>query len=237
VQLRAVRDRIVRGDRAGAAIAAVRELHLDAPSPLGDAVDTFVAAANAIDIPAIDGLLREHEAAIGIRAVTELALPAMRAIGSRWRAGELDVAAEHAATSAVRRWFSHLQQGAPPATRPLVVLACAPGEHHTLGLEAFASLLAFRGFATRPLGADTPDAAVLSATHTTGARAVVVAAHRATARRAAVRTLEAVEALRDVRVLYAGNAFATARARDGVPGRYLGDDLVEATAIVEAAIG
>ena len=98
-------------------------------------------------------------------------------------------------------------------------------------------MLAIRGYATRLLGGDTPDAAVVSAARTTGARAVVIAAHRATARRAAVRTLGATDRLRDVYVHYAGNAFATARARQGVPGRYLGEDLGEAAAIVEATIG
>ncbi len=237
-QLRAVRDRIVRGDRTRTAIDAVRELDLEAPSPLQGAVNAFVDAANAIDIPTIDRGLREHEAAIGgVRTTTELALPAMRAIGTHWRAGELDVAAEHAATSAVRRWLAHLLDGAPPSTRPLVVLACAHGERHTLGLEAFSSLLALRGFATRMLGADTPEEAVLAAVRTTRARAVIIAAHRTTARRAAIRTLQAVDGSREVHVLYAGDAFATTRARHAVPGRYLGEDLMTAVAIVEAAIG
>ena len=37
-------------------------------------------------------------------------------------------------------------------------------------------------------------------------------------------------------VFYAGNAFSTPRSRDGVPGRYLGTDLVAAAELVGSVI-
>ena len=235
-QLRAVRDRVTRGERANVAIGAVREEGAVLP-PEGSALDAFAAAADAIDPIGVQQMLTDAEASLGPeRAIAELALPGMRAIGLRWRAGEGDIAAEHLATETVRGWLASLARTALPAAGPPILLACAPGEHHTLGLEAFGVLLARRGFATRLLGADTPESSLLAAARTTRAGGVVLTAHRTIVRRSAVAALAALERLAGVHALYAGNAFTTTASRASVPGVYLGDDLLKATSIAEAAL-
>jgi len=235
-QLRAVRDRITYGERVQAAIRAVRQHGVEL-APSSGALNAFVAAANSIDPGGLRRVLRDEEATIGPeRTIGEIALPGMRMIGLRWRAGEVDVATEHVATEAVRHWLASLGPDAPPPTGAPILLACAPGERHTLGLEAFAVLLARRGFATRMLGANTPESSLVSAVRTTHARAVVLTAHRTVVRRAAIAAIAAIDRLSGVRVLYAGNAFATTISRDGVPGVYLGDDVLAAVSIAEAAI-
>jgi hypothetical protein len=108
------------------------------------------------------------------------------------------------------------------------VLACCAGEHHTIGLEAFSVVLHRRGLATLVLGGDVPTASIATAAGASRIRVAVVVAHRTTARRAAIGALEAIELLPGVTPAYAGNAFASARARVGVPGVYLGEDVVAA---------
>ena len=124
---------------------------------------------------------------------------------------------------------------AAPASR--VDRSCwprAPGEQHTIGLEAFAVLLARRGWPTRLLGADTPVASLVAAVRGASAAGVVITAHRSVVRRGAIAALTATHRLRGVASFYGGNAFAAERTRLDVPGIYLGDDLLAAADLLEA---
>ncbi len=224
-QLRAVRDRITRGERPRDAIEAVQRSGVAADPRLA----TFATAVDALALDDARGVLEAAEVALGVeRAVTEIALPGMRAVGARWREGTIDIAVEHAATEVVRRWLAVHDTTAGAPGPPAVVLACCAGEHHTIGLEAFSVVLHRRGLATLVLGGDVPAASIATAAGASRIRVAVVVAHRTTARRAAIRALEAVEQLPGVTPAYAGNAFTSARARGGVPGVYLGEDVVAA---------
>ena len=234
-QLRRVRDRITRGERAGDAIAATRAEPVEATA--NEELLQFASAAAVMDTETLRRLLRDAAYRLGAdRAIVDVAMPGMRAIGAEWRAGATDVANEHAATEVVRSWLASVATGLPPSHRRPVVLACAPGEHHTLGLEAFGVMLRARGFALRMLGADTPGSSLVAAARQARATAVVVAAHRTTLRRAAVAALEEVQASDGVRVTFAGNAFASSRGRVGVPGTYLSDDLVAAATLLSTML-
>ena len=109
---------------------------------------------------------------------------------------------------------------APSHDRP-VLLACGPRDLHTLGLEALAGLLAYRGRGCRLLGARTPERTLVTAAIATDAAAVVVVSHLATQRRPAVEALRAVAANRSP-VFYAGNAFLFPGARSKCPARISG---------------
>jgi methanogenic corrinoid protein MtbC1 len=190
-----------------------------------------------MDEPALREVLRTADARLGPdRAIVQVALPGMRAVGTRWRAGEIDVAAEHAATAGVRDWLAGLATDVPLPPGPPVVLACAASEQHTLGLEALAALLRLRAIPALMLGANTPTLSLVRAVRTSRARAAVVTAHRAVVRRSAIDALEALDRLH-VSACYAGNAFATPRSRAGVPGTYLGEDLLTAVTLVGRAAG
>lgn len=237
-QLRGVRDRITRGERTGDAIAAVQAAGTPPPLHRG-LLDAFSAAADSMDLEALRNVLRSATETLGAdRAIAEIALPGMRAVGSRWRAGETDVANEHAATQVTRQWLAWMAAFMPPPyRRHPIVLACAPGEQHTVGLEAFAVMLARRGWTTRLLGADTPIPSVAAAVRATAATGVVVTAQRRVTRRSAIATVTTIDRLPRVTAFYAGNAFVTARSRSGVPGVYLGEDMIAAVDVVEAAVG
>ena len=68
------------------------------------------------------------------------------------------------------------------------------------------------------------------------APAAVVVAQRGVERRAALESITAVAALRRVRAFYAGDAFAAPTARRGVPGVYLGTDVVAAAEVLESEL-
>jgi DNA-binding transcriptional MerR regulator len=230
--LREVRDRITRGERAGHAIRSVQAEGPRDERPTDPALDAFGTAAATLDQRALHDVLRDAEARLGTdRAIVEVALPGMRAVGTSWHAGELDVAAEHAATTTVRAWLAGLLPRRVPPLGPPVVLACPRGEQHTLGLEALDVLLARRGVATLLLGANTPTHSLADAVRSARARVAVVTAHRAVVRRPAIEALGELARLRRA-PYYAGNAFATPRSRADAPGTYLGEDLLDAMEIV-----
>lgn len=237
-QLRDVRDRITRGERTGEAIAAVRIAEVGPPER-NAYLEVFAQAADRLDADLLHDTLRRAADALGPdRAITEIALPGMRAVGSRWKAGLTDIANEHAVSQVAHRWLGSMAADAPPPyRRPSILLTGAPGERHTIGLEAFGVVLARRGWKTRLLGADTPVPSLVAAVRATDASGVVISAQRSVVRRAAIAALDAIEQLAGVRGFYAGNAFAATRTRADVPGTYLGDDLIAAAGILAATMG
>jgi MerR family transcriptional regulator, light-induced transcriptional regulator len=84
--------------------------------------------------------------------------PAMRRIGARWEAGELDVADEHRATTIVREVLGRVTPrfARPGVTRGTVVLGAAPGERHGLPVTIVAHVLRVAGWTVDDLGADVP---------------------------------------------------------------------------------
>jgi methanogenic corrinoid protein MtbC1 len=235
--LRGVRDEITRGHPASEAVRIVTERARHGDVPRTEYLDQLVAGAMALDPGWVRRTLDGATETLGAEAtICDVALPAMREIGSRWSAGTCDVAHEHLATEAIHGWLARLAFTAPPPGRPSIVLACGPNDLHAIGVEAFGVLLARRGWAVRALGALTPTTALVRAVVDTRARAAVVTSQRGVTRRAAVASIEAVAALADVIPFYAGDAFAAESARRDVPGVYLGADLTEATTIVERTI-
>ena len=117
-----------------------------------------------------------------------------RSVGRRWAQGDYLIAEEHAVTAAIETVIA-LLVGLFDQSKdaPLVVIATAEGDLHSLPARAIAAHLVFLGYRTNFLGAsvpgadlrdflegEAPAALVLSAamtTHLMGAREVIVAAH------------------------------------------------------------
>jgi MerR family transcriptional regulator, light-induced transcriptional regulator len=230
--LRAMRDEIARGRRAADAAAMV-QLGADAESPHTPLITAFLEAAYRLDPTSLHAVLDHAHASLGVdEAVSGVLLPAMHQIGLWWQSGRCDVAHEHLATEAARAWLSKLHHLGPAPWHPeTVLLTCGPRDLHTLGLEAMGVLLAERGWECRLLGARTPPRSLISAVEGTLAAAVVLVCHLAVGRRAAVEAMHGVRTT-PARLYYAGNAFLSARARHGVPGTYLGENLAAAAELV-----
>ena len=85
------------------------------------------------------------------------------------------------------------------------------------------------------LGARTPVESLGQAVQETDAVGVVLVCHVAAGRLAAIEALRSPQ-LRRSHLFYAGGAFASRRARHGVPGHYLGTNLAQAADLVTDTI-
>jgi MerR family transcriptional regulator, light-induced transcriptional regulator len=230
--LRALRDEIARGRPARDAVDVVRKLGVERLEPGREELMRFVEAALRLDARHLSRALNASARKRGIEeTIGELALPALREIGVRWESGRCTVGHEHLVTEQIEAW---LHRSAPlrPRMDGRVVLACGPEDHHRVALDAFAVLLAQRGWDVRVLGAQVPSRDVAAAANAIRANAAVITSHMNSARRAAVASLRNLRSGADAALFYAGHAFVTSTARRGVPGTYLGEDLPKAAEVV-----
>ncbi|WP_228973044.1 MerR family transcriptional regulator [Streptomyces sp. DH12] len=200
-------------------------------------------AALRLDAVALDELLSAAIAEHGlVTAWTEVIMPTLQAVGRKWEgSGEKYVEVEHFlswhVSGALRRCAP-----APPAAggRPgsTVLLACVPGENHTLPLEVLTAALAERGVPVRMFGAALPVEALVEAVRRTGPAAVGLwAQSRTTASRPLAQHVAAMEwgvrgARRQPAVLTLGPGWAGGQA---VPGLPRPPGLAEALAALGAA--
>lgn len=158
--------------------------------PLGDVrleCRGLSRAAVRLDAPAVDQLLASFVDEYGlVFAWEELMMPTLQAVGRKWEsAGDKYVEVEHLLSwhisSALRRVrpASAAPSQGPASAEPSahlapVLLACVPGELHTLPLEALAAGLAERAVPTRMFGGAVPVTALEEAVRRIGPRAVVL---------------------------------------------------------------
>ena len=234
--LRLMRDEVARGTRAGIAAESVRAL-LEIDGPAAEFIQRFLVASTRSDTADIRAGLNEAAGVLCLAGcIDDVLLPALRQIGQWWETGGCDVTMEHLITEAARAWIDRTSAFSPtPTRRSPIVLACGPGDLHTIWLEALALLLRHGGWPCRMLGAHTSTAALTSAAAATGAAGVVLASHLPTGRRRALASLAAVHALR-IPVFYAGNAFNSPRHREQLPGTYLGVRLADACTVIDRAL-
>jgi DNA-binding transcriptional MerR regulator len=160
-RVRAMQDHLAAG--LSAAEAARAALAADASAPasgtagaadLRGALFEALTGFDAIRAHAlIDRLLAELGADDAIR---EVILPLLRDLGERWARAELDVGQEHFASRLIEARLLAMLRGSDRGSGPMALLACAPGELHTLGLVGFGIALRNRGWRITYLGADTP---------------------------------------------------------------------------------
>jgi MerR family transcriptional regulator, light-induced transcriptional regulator len=147
------------------------------PSNAVDWLRRFVASAGVMDMVAVEECLDAGFALGSFEHVIDAWLsPTLEALGEAWARGELDVAAEHAASHAVHRRLAAAFQAAGSRPRgPAVVVGLPPGSLHELGALAFATALRRLGHNVLYLGADVPLTSWRTAVQAHGARAAVLA--------------------------------------------------------------
>ncbi|MEU3253775.1 MerR family transcriptional regulator [Streptomyces sp. NPDC006997] len=152
--------------------------------PLGDVRQEcrgLARAAVRLDAPAVEDQLavavEEHGLTV---AWQEVMVPTLHAVGRKWASsGDRYVEVEHllswhVSTTLRRHTPAPVRQdGGAPAAGP-VLLACVPGEQHTLPLEALNASLGQRGTPTRMFGAAVPAESLTAAVHRIGPAAVVL---------------------------------------------------------------
>ncbi|WP_329624907.1 cobalamin B12-binding domain-containing protein [Streptomyces sp. NBC_01255] len=149
--------------------------------PLGEVHREFRGLARAavrLDSPTMDTLLRELVTAHGlVTSWEEVLVPTLHAVGRKWESsGDRYVEVEHLLSWHISTTLRQLAGSArphPDYTTPLL-LACVPGEQHTLSLEALAAGLAEQGLPARMFGAAVPAEALDAAVRRLGPTAVVL---------------------------------------------------------------
>ncbi|MFJ3205626.1 B12-binding domain-containing protein [Streptomyces sp. NPDC086989] len=150
-------------------------------------------AAVRLDSTAVEALLQAAVSEHGlVTAWEEVMAPTLHAVGRKWETAERYVEVEH-----LLSW--HVSTALRKATvaaecvrveGPPVILACTPGEQHTLPLEAFAAAMAEQGWPLRMFGAAVPAVALEEAVRRLGPAAVALwSQSRATADRALARQM------------------------------------------------
>lgn len=159
------------------------ELALTSAALAGDAGSLYRVTAGLMD----DGVSFES-------VLFDYLIATESAVGKRWEQGDYLIAEEHAVTAAIETVISLLTgMFDQPTDAPLIAVATAVGDDHSLPARAVAAHLLYLGYRTTYLGAsipgpdlrefletEPPDAMVLSCamtTHLLGARSAVLAAH------------------------------------------------------------
>jgi MerR family transcriptional regulator, light-induced transcriptional regulator len=185
-RVRAMQAQLDRGVPAAQAARAVLSTGPAVAPP--DARARLTAALGAYDEgrahTVLDRLLDDHGPEVALRDVV---YPYLRDVGDGWASGELDVGQEHFASNLLLGRLLALLRSLDAPAGPPAVLACPPGELHTLGLAGHGVALSRRAWRVVFLGADTPIAMIAGAADSAGARAVVLSAVNAS-RFAAVET-------------------------------------------------
>ncbi|MFI1223620.1 MULTISPECIES: MerR family transcriptional regulator [unclassified Streptomyces] len=154
-------------------------------------------AALRLDAPAMEELLTEALDRYGLPAAwDEVMMPALNAVGRKWEtAGERYVEVEHLLSWHVSGALRGVAAERPPTPGAgLALLACVPGETHTLALEALAATLTRHALPVRMFGAALPVEALEEAVRRTGPDAVVLwAQSRGTASPSLATRVQAIE--------------------------------------------
>ena len=203
-----------------------------------DLIDAFRTATRLFDIPAIEEVLDDAFAAQRFEgAMRDVVFPALRAVGDGWSSGEIDVAAEHAASETVRRRLSqHYEAAGLSVAGPTVLVGLPPGSHHEIGAFAFAVAARRAGLGVLYLGADVPLESWLRTARDTEAPLVVLGVVTAADVAAATLVAEGLRTIARPPRCFLGGALArTVHATDGVA--WLPDPLDDAVARLNEAAG
>jgi MerR family transcriptional regulator, light-induced transcriptional regulator len=175
-RVRAMRQHLAEGHAAAEAAALVtRQPAGDAALPLAAARRDLDAAVTTFDETGAHAVIDSLLAQLSVEAVLRDAIvPYLHELGDRWESGEISVAQEHFASSLLRGRLLGLARGWGRGLGPIAVLACAPGEHHDLGLLAFGLGLRARGWRIVFLGPDTPLESVTDAARSSDPAFVVI---------------------------------------------------------------
>lgn len=183
-------------------------------------------------------LLREAHAIFDILTIfTRIITPALVQIGEAWFRGEIRVTTEHFASAFTRGKLMSLLQ-AYPARRntPVILVGCAPGEHHEIGSLMLAVLLRSYGYRVEYMGPDIPlEDLVDYASYEHPAMILLSASSKESALQ--LKNVQArLEKQRPAPLFgFGGRAFIIfPELREQISGRYMGDTIEDAVTSVRA---
>jgi len=180
-----------------------------------------------------DMLLSEAFAMFGVESACELILaPAMVDIGDRWHRGQITVVAEHFASHYVRRKLESLLNVTPVHERgSTIVLGCAPGDWHEVGLILMAFFLRRQGYHVIYLGQNVPLEHLVAELARLRPSMVIMSATTDEAAAALTEVSQVVAAMPEPRPVFGfgGRAFNRDHSlHEAVHGHFLGESAVRA---------
>jgi DNA-binding transcriptional MerR regulator len=129
-------------------LAEIRQrLTMREADPLTDLAERLTGELLRGESAAVPGLLQADDLGVPLAMLfQDILLRAQDEVGHRWQRGDLRVGQEHEITEIVREAIAQLtwRHAAEPQGPPLLA-ACAPGEHHDLGLRMVVGLLRAHG--------------------------------------------------------------------------------------------
>ena len=202
---------------------------------VGAARSEWLAACLAYDENAAIEALSQAFARFSVETVClELLCRALGQLGEEWHTCNAAVQQVHYATGLAMQRIEILLGASPLGRRPgRLLLACPPEEHHTFGLAVLQLFLRRRGFSTVNLGGNVPLNEMEKTVQKTRPDLVILSAQQL---QSAGKLLEMSEVVlrQDLPVAFGGRVFnASESVRAGIPGHFLGTDLLEAASAVE----
>lgn len=200
------------------------------------ALVAFVLAAQRLDVDGMERILDDAFAAQRFELAMEaVVFPALRAVGLAWAEGDVDVAAEHAASETVRRRLTRFFDAArSPMMQTRLLVGMPPAGHHELGVFAFAVACRRAGQAVAYLGANVPLESWMRVVRETAVPAIVLGAVTSEDAVAVDRVAAAMGMLDHPPICFVGGpASLDAGARSGAI--HLPHSLDAAVAVVAAA--
>jgi DNA-binding transcriptional MerR regulator len=200
------------------------------------AVEQMIAAAGRYEETALlEAIISSVDDLSTAGALDDVIMPGLRRIGEAWGDQTLESSNEHFASEVVRREISRriAEAPAPRKDRAPVLLACAEGERHDLGLLGLCLLLRERGAGVVYLGANVPSVDLGRATATLRPAAVCLAVVLPGSVATAARALRGLATGRQQPKLFAGGpALASLTSDLGIPAVRLPQSLGEATKVI-----
>lgn len=169
------------------------------------------------------------------RVLVEVIQPALIELGEGWHRGEISLAAEHFATQfCLRHLMSILAAVSLPSRPGVLIAACAPGEHHEIGLLIIVVILRWRGWNVCYLGPNLSLDGILQSLGPLHPRVLLFSATRP-------ESAEALRSLPDLlsrfpvppMLVLGGKGFSTMTWSDHLPGIYLDASPMEMVEAIE----
>lgn len=162
---------LVRSEEA-AAIARTTPHAFAAQPYLAEALG-FV---EALDQHALEHSLRQATLRLSLDELLDgIVTPLMRTVGDRWHAGTMTPAHEHLASAGVRRLLGWIiDQHAPAADAPVLLVTTPSGQWHELGAKLAAATAATMGWNVVYLGPNLPASVIAEAADARHVRGVAL---------------------------------------------------------------
>lgn len=154
--------------------AAVKK-RANAPA-IAELIGSAVENVSALDARGFADSLERAAVALGSPAVLhQVIAPLAIRIGDLWRKGEMSIAHEHFATSAIAEFLAHFAPAhSTTASAPLMLVATPTGQLHELGAWIVTAAARTHGWRASYMGASLPVEELISAVQTMHPRAVAL---------------------------------------------------------------